>query len=291
MGTTLFAAATPDISDKASKAVSWLESQIPVLIRGALMVILALVIFFVGRKLISVLVKVIGKSLTRSKIDDSVQKFICSVIKIILLVILIVSIAGYLGFETTSLAAVIGSAGLAIGLSLQGSLANFAGGVLLLILKPFAVGDYISSNGDEGVVKSIDLFYTKITTVDNRVVVIPNGTLSNSVITNVTGNPDRRIDLTVNVEYGQDIDKVREVLQRIAASNEMSDKNHPVEVYVDSFESGGVKVGYRVWTAKENYWALRFKLLESIRKEFEKEGITIPFDQIDVHIKDTPRSS
>ena len=278
-----------DVGKKVSKAYEWLGDQVPNIIKGILMVIIALVIFFIGRKLISLLVKGIGKSFEKAGMEEGVRKFICSCIKAALLIILIVAIAGFMGLETTSLAAVVGSAGLAIGLSLQGSLSNFAGGVLILMLKPFVVGDYISSNDKEGTVTNIDIFYTRITTIDNRVVVIPNGTLSNSVITNVTGHPDRRIDLIINVEYGQNIDKVREILERLAKENEMVDQEKPVEVYVDSFDKNAVSVGYRIWTAKENYWALRFDILEKIRNEFEKEGITIPFDQLDVHIKNEAR--
>lgn len=274
--------------DKVSNDVmNWLDyvkSHIPGVITYILMIIVALIIFFIGKKLIRLLIKLIKKSFARTNLDEGVSRFLASVINIILHIILIIIIAGFLGLETTSLAALVGSAGLAIGLSLQGSLANFAGGVLILILKPFVLGDYIIAEGSEGTVTHIDIFYTRILTIDNRLVVIPNGKLSNAVITNVTNEPVRRVDLSIGIQYEEDIDKVKEVLNKIAIADDMVLHDRGVDIYVDSFGASAVMIGFRVWTNQENYWQVKWNMQEKIKKEFDSCGISIPFDQLDVNI-------
>jgi len=273
------------VSDMPSKAWNWILDQIPNAVHGLIMIIVALLIFFIGRKVIKWLAKLLEKSFNRSSLDAGVSKFLLSCIRVVLNVVLIVMIAGYVGLETTSLAAIVGSAGLAIGLSLQGSLANFAGGVLILVLKPFVMGDYISACGEEGTVVHIDIFYTRLLTIDNRIVVIPNGTLSNGVITNVSGEELRRIDLVVGVEYGEDVERVRQVLKEVAEANENVLKDKPLDIFVDAFDSSSVNIGFRAWTKTPLYWQTRWDILESIKKEFDKNGIVIPFDQLDVCIK------
>ena len=218
------------VSNNAINMVSWLKGQVPNIVTYVLMIILALVIFFVGKKIIKFLIKLLRKSFTKTNMDEGVSRFLLSMINIVLHIILVVIIAGFLGLETTSLAALVGSAGLAVGLSLQGSLANFAGGVLILMLKPFAIGDYIVAEGTEGVVNHIDIFYTRLLTVDNKLAVIPNGKLSNAVITNVTSEPLRRVDITVGIEYSQDVDRVKAILSDIATNDELVLKDHPVDI-------------------------------------------------------------
>lgn len=272
-------------TQEVNKFFEWVKNGIPSFLHGILMVAIALVLFVVGRKLINLLVRLLEKSLSKSNIDQGVLKFLNSFVRITLTIILVVVIAGFLGLETTSLAAVIGSAGLAIGLSLQGSLANFAGGVLILVLKPFIIGDYIIANGHEGNVIGIDIFYTKLRTGDNKCIVIPNGVLSNGSITNVTREDFRRVDITVGVGYSQNIKVVKDVLIKIANANEFVDKERSIDIFVDELASSSVNIGLRVWTAKENYWTVKWGLLETIKEEFDKEGISIPFDQLDVCIK------
>lgn len=274
-----------ETEQEVKKAVEWLRDGIPSFIHGILMVAAALLLFVVGRKLINLLVRLLEKSLAKSSIDVGVRKFLNSFVRITLTIILVVVIAGFLGLETTSLAAVIGSAGLAIGLSLQGSLANFAGGVLILILKPFIIGDYIIANGHEGSVIGIDIFYTKLQTGDNKCIVIPNGVLSNSSITNVTREDFRRVDIVVGIDYSQNIKDAKDVLLRIANENADIDKERNIDIFVDELASSSVNIGLRVWTAKENYWGVKWGLLETIKEEFDREGISIPFDQLDVCIK------
>ncbi len=275
--------------DKVSNdVINWLDyvkSHIPGAITYILMVIVALIIFFVGKKIIKLLIKLIKKSFARTNLDEGVNRFLVSVINIMLHIILVIIIAGFLGLETTSLAALVGSAGLAIGLSLQGSLANFAGGVLILILKPFVLGDYIAAEGAEGTVTHIDIFYTRLLTIDNRLVVIPNGKLSNAVITNVTNEPVRRVELNIGIEYKEDIDKVKDILNKLAKDDDMVLYDRGVDIYVDSFGASAVMIGFRVWTKQEDYWQVKWNMQENIKKEFDRCGISIPFDQLDINIR------
>lgn len=274
-----------DIDKKVFSLVDWIVSHIPNMLSGILLAIVAIIIFAIGRKLINLLVKLLDKSFRKSSMDLGVIKFLNSFIRISLNIVLIVIIAGFVGLETTSLATIIGSAGLAIGLSLQGSLSNFAGGVLVLILKPFTIGDYIISGSNEGVVKGIDIFYTRLLTADNKLVVIPNGALSNSPITNVTNQDIRRVDIVVGVDYSEDIRKVKNLLSDIANNYELIEKDKGVDIFVDELASSSVNIGFRVWAKTENYWKVKWDMNENIKYEFDKAGISIPFDQLDVSIK------
>lgn len=272
------------MSEQTAKFTEWFKNQIPNIIMYILMIIVALIAFIIGRKLIKLLLKIIDKSFKRSSIDEGVSKFLLSLFNVIFNIILIIVIASFLGLETTSLAAIIGSAGLAIGLSLQGSLANLAGGVLILLLKPFLIGDFIVTGNESGVVTHIDIFYTRLLTADNRLVVIPNGTLSNATITNVSSEPERRVDFTVGIKYSEDIDKVKNILAEIAKSDELVLQDKPVEIYVDSFAASSVTIGFRIWTASENYWTLKWNMQENIKKVFDVNSVSIPFEQLDVNI-------
>lgn len=274
-----------DIDKKVFSLVDWIVSHIPNMLSGIFLAIVAIIIFAIGRKLINLLVKILDKSFRKSSMDLGVIKFLNSFIRISLNIVLIVVIAGFVGLETTSLATIIGSAGLAIGLSLQGSLSNFAGGVLVLILKPFTIGDYIISGSNEGVVKGIDIFYTRLLTADNKLVVIPNGALSNSPITNVTNQDIRRVDIVVGVDYSEDIRKVKNLLSDIANNYELIEKDKGVDIFVDELASSSVNIGFRVWAKTENYWKVKWDMNENIKYEFDKAGISIPFDQLDVSIK------
>ena len=247
--------------------------------------IIAFIFFIIGKKLIKWVKKIINRSFERSSMDEGVHKFLISLIGISLNVLLIVAAISILGVQTTSLAAVIGSAGLTVGLALQGSLSNFAGGVLILIMKPFRMGDYIIANGVEGTVTSIDIIYTRLLTIDNRKVVIPNGGLANSNIVNVTNEEVRRLDLLIPVSYNCDIKQVKQILNNIVEKHELVLKEQPITIYVDSFMDSSISIGVRMWTEKENYWKLKWDLLEIIKETFDKKHISIPFNQLDVNIK------
>lgn len=250
-------------------------------------IVVALLIWFIGKKVIKLVLKLTKHALEKGNVEDSVESFLMSLVRILLYGILIVILAGTVGIETGSIIALLGSAGLAIGLALQGSLSNFAGGVLILILKPFKVGDYIVANGMEGTVTGIDIFYTKLRTGDNRVVVLPNGALSNSDLINASQEPIRRVDLVASVDYGSDIKKVKTILFDIGNNLEYSfeDEGHPVQVYVNSYEASSIDLGLRFWVKAEDYWTAKWEATEQIKEKFDAAGISIPFNQLDVMIK------
>lgn len=259
----------------------------PRLIDFGKVIVIALLIWIIGKKVIKFALKFLKGALEHGKLDVGVQSFLVSLTRILLYGILIVILAGTVGIETGSLVALLGSAGLAIGLALQGSLANFAGGVLILILKPFRIGDYIVANGMEGTVISIDIFYTKLRTGDNRVVVLPNGTLSNSDLINVSHEPIRRVDMKASVDYSSDIKKVKQILFDIGSNLEYSfeDEEHPIQVYVDTYGDSAINVGLRFWVKAEDYWTAKWEATEQVKEKFDVAGISIPFNQLDVMIK------
>ncbi|MBQ1852856.1 MAG: mechanosensitive ion channel [Lachnospiraceae bacterium] len=247
-------------------------------------IIVAFVIFFVGRKIIRWIRKVIVSAVT-PKLEPAIAGFLQSAAGVILNLVLIFVIVEYLGFSTASLVTVLGSAGLAIGLALQGSLSNLAGGVLLLINKPFSIGDYIVVGTLEGTVKNIGVCYTKLSTPDNRVVVLPNGTLSNSNLVNVSAEPERRVDMIIPISYEDDIRSVRAMLLSFAQEQELVLKTKPVEVYTKEFGADSINLVFRFWVRRENYWPCFFDMQEKVRYGFIENGFTIPFRQVDVAIK------
>ena len=246
--------------------------------------IVACVIFFIGRKIIRWVRKVIVSAVT-PRLEPAIAGFLQSAAGVILNLVLVFVIVEYLGFSTASLVTVLGSAGLAIGLALQGSLSNLAGGVLLLINKPFSIGDYIVVGTMEGTVKNIGVCYTKLNTPDNRLVVLPNGSLSNSNLINVSAEPERRVDMIIPISYEDDIRSVRNMLVSFAEQQELILKNKPVEVYTKEFGADSINLVFRFWVRKENYWPCFFDMQEKIRYGFIENGFTIPFRQVDVAIK------
>ena len=250
-------------------------------------IIVALLIWFIGKKLIGLALKITKRAMEKGKVDDGVQSFLMSLVRILLYGVLFVVLVGTVGINTASIITLLGSAGVAIGLALQGSLSNFAGGVLILILKPFKIGDYIVAKGLEGTVTGIDIFYTKLLTTDNRLVVLPNGSLSNSDLVNVSHEATRRVDLVASVDYGSDIKKVKAILFDIGSNLEYSfeDEGHPVQVYVNSYEASSIDLGLRFWVKAEDYWTAKWAATEQIKEKFDAAGISIPFNQLDVMIK------
>ena len=266
---------------------SWLEGLIPDLLNFALQVVIAIVIYIIGGKIIGAIVKMVRRSMDKAGTDEGVKQFVTPVIKYGLYVILIFIIMGLFGIATTSAVAVLGSAGVAIGLALQGSLSNFAGGVLILILKPFRVGEYIVVNGSgiEGTVTEISVFYTKLLTADNKLIVIPNGTLSNSSITNVSNVEKRRVDILVGIGYEADIREAKAVLLKLAEEDEARIAEEEPVVFVNNLGDSAVELGVRIWVAAENYWSAKWRLTENIKYALDEHGISIPYQQIDVQIK------
>lgn len=249
-------------------------------------VLIAAVILFIGFKLIKFIRKILKKSLAKASIELGVIQFLDSLLKVILNFILVLIVAGNFGFDATSIVALMGSAGVAVGLALQGSLSNIAGGILILLLKPFRVGDYIieDSNGNEGTVKEIGIFFTKLQTGDNKIVILPNGALANNSMTNFSEAHLRRVDVTVGISYDADIKKAKDILWRIIDEDADVKQDDTKRVYVDSLGASEVVLGLRVYCENAKYWELRWRLLETIKITFDKEGIEIPYQKLDVHI-------
>lgn len=247
-------------------------------------ILLALVIFYFGRKIIKGLTKLMKRSFVKMNVDVSVAKFIASLFRYTMYAILIMIIASQVGINTTSFITVIGSAGVAVGLAVQGSLSNFAGGVLILILKPFSIGDYIIGCSVEGTVDMIDLFYTVLVTGDNKKVHVPNGSLANSTIINVTKQKERRLDLVVGIGYGTDLKQAKRAIESVLIRREKVIQERGVMVFVDNLGESSVGIGVRVWVAVEDYWTEKWGILEEIKEKFDSEGIVIPYNQLDIHL-------
>lgn len=245
---------------------------------------IALLIFLIGRKLIRIVQKMMNASFERTGVEIGVSKFLRSLTEFILYALLVFIILGQLGVNTTSILAVLGTASLALSLSLQQSLANFAGGVLILMMKPFKVGDYIICPQGEGTVSMIGLVYTTLATVDNKAITVPNGTLANSTVTNVTAMEKRRLDLTVGIGYQSDLRKAKQILEKLYTEHPAIMKDADITVFVDSLGDSSVMIGARGWVAAEDYWKTRWDITEKIKLAFDEAGIAIPFNQMDVHI-------
>ena len=264
----------------------YLQGKLPELIEFGIKVILALLFFEIGRRLIKWVRKLVRISLERASVDEGVKQFVDSFLKFGLLALLIFTIATNFGVDTASVAALLASAGVAVGLALQGSLSNFAGGVLILILKPFVVGDYIieDNNKNEGTVKEIQLFYTKLTTLDNKTIIIPNGMLTNNSLTNVTEKTERKLDLKVDISYDSDLRKAKEILRRLIDQEERILKDEEIQVFVHDLGTSSIVLGIRACVKADDYWEVRWKLLEEIKLTLDAEGIEIPYQQITVHM-------
>ena len=275
-----------EISDNPGAIRTYLEGMVPSLLSFLVQVVVAIIVLLIGSRIIKFLLKLIRKSLDRSKVEAGVVTFLCSLVKYSLYFVLAMIILAQFGVTTSSVVAVLGSAGLTLGLALQGSLSNFAGGVLILLLKPFVVGDYIidGATGQEGTVSSITIFYTKLLTIDNRLILIPNGTLSNSSITNVTHMENRRIDLLIGVSYEANLAKTKQVLLDVVKSEDKILPGEPVDVYVSELADSSVQMGVRAWVKTEDYWPIRWKMTEDIKNALDANGISIPYPQMDVTI-------
>ena len=248
-------------------------------------ILLAVAILIVGSKSIKLLLRLLNKSRGYTGLDESVRSFLNSFIRVVLYAVLYITAATALGVPETSLVTALASCGLAVGLALQGSLSNFAGGIMILIFKPFKIGDYIVSGEFEGTVREINVLYTVIITIDNCKVTIPNGSISNAPVTDVTGLPTRRMDIPVGIAYAADIDKALSALLGVAADENNVLKSPIPEAMVDSLGDSSVNLILRVWVATENYWDVRYRLTKRVKETFDRNGIEIPFSQMDVHVE------
>ena len=243
-----------------------------------------IVILIVGFKIVKILVKLIKKDKRFSKFDKSVQTFIVSFINISLKCIVLITALAGIGVPMTSMITLFGTASLAIGLALQGGLTNMVGGLMILIFKPFKVGDWIESNGLSGSVDNISIFYTEISTLDSTKVVLPNGDLANSNIKNFTTNEKRKVCVNFSVSYDSDIDKVKKVLREVIDKEELILKDEEIFIRLTEHSDSALIFTVRVWTLNKNFWPVKFNLLENVKKAFDKNKISIPYPQIDVHM-------
>lgn len=278
-----------ELGDKVEKLsqISWkemFERYVPVVCDYLLRIALVLVIFFVGRKLIKNIVSLCDQALKRHGMEVTVRRFFCNVINALGYICMLGILLQTVGLTATSLTALVASAGVAVGLALQGSLSNFAGGVLILLMKPFVIGDYIVQGNTEGTVKEIGLVYTELITADNRLIVIPNGTLIDSSIVNVTATGKRRLELSVGIGYKSDLKKAKEVLIRLGENDPARDLENPVNVFVSELAESSVNLGLHVWVSSSEYWNAKWRLTENIKMAFDEEGIEIPFKQVEISV-------
>ncbi|MCE2614095.1 mechanosensitive ion channel [Flavobacteriaceae bacterium D16] len=267
-----------DLEGLAKEALNWVVDILPALIT-------AVIILVLGLWIIRFLNHLVKRFFDKKDFDPALETFLASFIKISLKVILFVLVITQLGVKSSSLVAMLGAAGLAIGLALQGSLANFAGGVLILIFKPFRVGDWISAQGVDGSVKEISIFTTKLNTFGNQVAIIPNGQLSNNNIVNYNAEPMRRDKIDVGISYGSNIKKAKDILLEMCGEYEKILNDPAPEVYVGELADSAVILSLRFWAANEDYWAAHFHMMENLKYRFDEAGIEIPFPQLDVHRK------
>ena len=243
----------------------------------------ALIVFIVGRFLVSFLNRMVARLMARRKVEASVQKFVKSLVNILLTVLLIVAVVSKLGVETTSFAALLASAGVAIGMALSGNLSNFAGGLIVLLLRPYKVGDWIEAQGVSGTVREIQIFHTILTTGDNRVIYIPNGALSSGTVINYSREDTRRVEWIIGVEYGENFDKVESTVRRIIAADPRVLPTPEPFVALHALDASSVNVVIRLWVKKDDYWPVYFDLNKNIYAVFNEEGIDFPFPQLTVH--------
>lgn len=258
----------------------WSEYLIP----WSLNIVLAIITFLIGRLVVKIIVNVVGKLLRRSKMEDILVEFVSSIVNAVLLLFVIIASLNQLGVDTTSLIALLGAAGLAIGLALQGSLQNFAAGVMILIFRPFKAGDYIEAAGTAGIVETISIFTTKMRSGDNKEIIVPNGKIFGGNITNYSARDTRRIDMTFGISYDSDLRKARDILQQLLDSDERVLPEPAPVIAVSELADSSVNFIVRPWVKASDYWPLKYEYTEKVKLTFDENGITIPFPQMDVHV-------
>lgn len=244
----------------------------------------AIIVWFIGSWIINKVIKLIDVAMTKKKVEITLHQFLLSIFNITFKAILVIIFASMVGVETASLIAMLGAAGLAIGLALQGSLANFAGGILILFFKPFKAGDVIDAQGYVGTVDEIQIFNTIIRTLDNQRVIIPNGLLSNGCVKNVFVEPTRRVDMTFGISYDDDLTKAKAILRDICDNDERILKDPIADIFISAHADSSINILVRPWVASEHYWEVHFDVIEKVKLAFDEQGITIPYPQRDVHI-------
>ena len=277
-----------EVKNLVDRYQQYFSDYLPGLTRFGLKVVIALLVFVGGRKVIQWVVNLIKASMQKASVDKGVIQFTGSLLRVVLYALLVFNIATNFGVKESSVAALLGTAGVTVGLALQGGLANIAGGIMLLIFKPFQVGDYIiiaQQNNCEGTGYKMEICYTTLISIDNKHIVIPNGTLSSSIITNVTARDLRKLEIKVGISYDADIKKAKAILEDILHNDEDTRDDEGMVVFVDELGESAVIMGRRVWVATEKYWPARWRLNELIKEAFDANGIEIPYNQLQIHVK------
>lgn len=279
--------AVENVANRVSTLFDTIEKYKATALEFFLSLLIAVLILIIGRIIIKFIMKMVDRIFGRFSMDISAKRFLHSLINVTCYMVLVVILLQVVGVQTTSFVAILGSAGVAIGLAMQGTLSNVAGGVLIMIVKPFRVGDYIKeemNNGVEGTVNRIDIFYTHLTTIDNQVIMIPNGTLINSRIVNVTKNQNRRIDFQIGVSYQQDIKQAKEVMWQVIDEIKEVVETEEKTVFVKELGDSAVTMEARFWVPTDKYWSILFYVNEEMLKRFHENGIEVPYNQLDVHV-------
>ena len=246
--------------------------------------VIALVIFYVGKIVVGLVVRGLRKVMRARDIDPTLETFLGNLLRMSLMVVVIIAAIGQVGIQTTSFIAIFGAAGLAVGLALQGSLSNFAAGVLIVLFRPYKVGDFVEAAGISGSVQQVQILTTVLKTPDNKSIIVPNSQIMDSIITNYSANPTRRVDMVIGVSYDDDLDKVRSTIEEIVAADERVLKEPACQIAVSALADSSVNFNVRPWVNTEDYWAVYFDLTEKIKKRFDEVGISFPFPQQDVHV-------
>jgi small conductance mechanosensitive channel len=279
--------------DTAAEIASFDWSTIPELLRDkgvdlgidlGIKIATALAIFLIGRFLIKILVRGIGTVMQKQSVDKTLETFVCNLVRISLMVVVVIAAISAIGIETTSFIAIFGAAGLAVGLALQGSLSNFASGVLIVLFRPYRVGDFIEAAGIAGSVEQVQILTTILKTGDNKQIIVPNSQVMDSIITNYSANDTRRVDMVIGVSYDDDLDKVRKTLEELLAADDRVLSEPPPLIAVSALADSSVNFVVRPWVKSADYWGVMFEMTETIKKRFDKEGISFPFPQQDVHL-------
>ncbi len=264
-----------------TEGLDWLQSAGMEL---GLKVVTAMAIFFIGRWVVRLVVKGVRKALKKAEVDVTLERFVCNLISMVLLIVVIIAAISALGIQTASFIAIFGAAGLAVGLALQGSLSNFAAGVLIVLFRPYKVGDWVEAAGVSGSVHSVQILTTILTTGDNKRVIVPNSQIMDSIITNYSAMETRRIDMVVGVSYDDNLDKVRDTLKELVAAEPRILEDPACTIAVSELGDSSVNFVVRPWVNSSDYWSVKFDLTEAIKKRFDQDSISFPFPQRDVHL-------
>lgn len=274
-----------EVQEQLSTLEQFIQKVIDWATTAGIKIVIALVLWFVSFKLINFLNKKITKKLLKKKADKTITKVVTYIVSILLKILVVVCLLGYVGIETTSISAVLASIGVGVGMALNGALSNFAGGILIIITRPFRVDDYIKALDEEGTVEDIHIIYTKLRTTDNRVIYLPNGSLSSSNIINYSEKDQRRLDMTFSISYQADVNKAKKILMDICENHPMILKEMKPFIRISKQNTSSIDICVKAWVKNGDYWDVYFDMLEEVKKRFDEENIEIPFNQLDVHIK------